>query len=183
MVMTTLTERFDRALVYARERHSGQHRKSTEIPYLAHLMSTAALVLEAGGGEDQAIAGLLHDSLEDCEYTETTYAELVEIFGDRVARIVRDAQMPSHRKVPTKRHGDRAKRRTSPAWTITPPTPSWSPTPTSSTTPGRSWPTTGSTARTCGRGSILTAISSGTTDPWPTRISGSIRPLPKSSTE
>lgn len=88
--MTTLTERFDRALVYARQRHNGQHRKSTEIPYLAHLMSTAALVLEADGDEDQAIAGLLHDSLEDREYTNTTYEELVDLFGKRVADIVRD---------------------------------------------------------------------------------------------
>ena len=88
--MTALTERFDRALVYARKHHNSQYRKSTEIPYLAHLMSTAALVLEAGGDEDQAIAGLLHDSLEDCEYTNTTYEELVGLFGQRVADIVRD---------------------------------------------------------------------------------------------
>ena len=88
--MTKLTKRFDRALVYARKRHRRQYRKSTEIPYLAHLMSTAALVLEAGGDEDQAIAGLLHDSLEDREYTGTTYEELVDRFGERVAGIVRD---------------------------------------------------------------------------------------------
>lgn len=63
---------------------------STKIPYLAHLMSTAALVLEAGGDEEEAIAGLLQDSLEDCEYTQATYEELVDLFGERVAGIVRD---------------------------------------------------------------------------------------------
>lgn len=88
--MTVLTERSDLALVYARQRHNSQFRKSTEIPYLAHLMSTAALVLEAGGDEDQAIAGLLHESLEDREYTKATYEELVGLFGERVAGIVRD---------------------------------------------------------------------------------------------
>jgi (p)ppGpp synthase/HD superfamily hydrolase len=88
--MTVLSERLDRALVFARQRHNSQYRESTEIPYLAHLMSTAALVLEAGGDEDQAIAGLLHDSLEDREYTNATYEELVDLFGERVAGIVRD---------------------------------------------------------------------------------------------
>lgn len=88
--VTVLSESFDRALVYARQRHNSQYRKSTEIPYLAHLLSTAALVLEAGGDEVQAIAGLLHDSLEDREYTNTTYDELVGLFGQRVAGIVRD---------------------------------------------------------------------------------------------
>lgn len=87
--MTLLTDRFDEALVFARQRHNHQVRKGVAIPYLAHLMSTAALVLEAGGDEDQAIAGLLHDTLEDREYTNTTYEVLVEQFGERVADIVR----------------------------------------------------------------------------------------------
>ena len=88
--MTVLGERFDDALAFARDRHSTQYRKSTEIPYLAHLMSTAALVLEGGGDGDQAIAGLLHDSLEDWKYTKVTYQQLVDRFGERVASIVRD---------------------------------------------------------------------------------------------
>ena len=88
--MTILTERFDDALAFARQRHHGQVRKSTDIPYVAHLLSTAALVLEAGGDEDMAIAGLLHDTLEDREHTKVTYEELVKRFGERVAGIVRD---------------------------------------------------------------------------------------------
>lgn len=88
--MTFLTERFDRALVFARQRHQTQIRKQTTIPYVAHLLSTAALVLEAGGDEDQAIAGLLHDALEDHDHTGATYDELVAEFGQRVADIVRD---------------------------------------------------------------------------------------------
>lgn len=45
--------------------HGVQYRKGTSIPYIAHLMSVSALVLEHGGDEDQAIAGLLHDAIED----------------------------------------------------------------------------------------------------------------------
>jgi (p)ppGpp synthase/HD superfamily hydrolase len=78
--MPILSERFDRSLDFARQRDQGQYRKDTSIPYLAHLMSTAALVLEAGADEDQAIAGLLHDALEDREYTKATYEEPVDLF-------------------------------------------------------------------------------------------------------
>ena len=56
-----LTARFQRAFAVACEVHAAQLRKGTRIPYLAHVMSVAALVLEHGGGEDAAIGGLLHD--------------------------------------------------------------------------------------------------------------------------
>lgn len=65
MTPAPLTGRFDDALAYARQLHAGQRRKGTTIPYLAHLLSVAALVLEHSGDEDQAIAGLLHDAVED----------------------------------------------------------------------------------------------------------------------
>jgi GTP pyrophosphokinase len=67
--------------------HADQVRKGTTIPYVAHLMSVAALVLEHGGDEEQAIAGLLHDAIEDCGVEHETAIE--ERFGARVARIVR----------------------------------------------------------------------------------------------
>ena len=60
-----LTERYDRALVFASKLHREQRRKGAGIPYLTHLLSVSALVMEHGGDEDQAIAGLLHDALED----------------------------------------------------------------------------------------------------------------------
>ena len=60
-----LTLRFNRALTFAVELHAQQVRKGTMIPYVAHLMAVSALVLEHGGTEDQAIAGLLHDAIED----------------------------------------------------------------------------------------------------------------------
>jgi (p)ppGpp synthase/HD superfamily hydrolase len=61
-----LTKRFDEALLFASRAHNGQVRKGTNVPYVAHVLSVAALVLEHGGSEDQAIAALLHDTVEDC---------------------------------------------------------------------------------------------------------------------
>jgi hypothetical protein len=60
-----LTDRFDRALLYATHVHGGQVRKGTFIPYIAHLLAVAATVLEYNGSEDMAIAALLHDAVED----------------------------------------------------------------------------------------------------------------------
>ena len=61
-----LTRRFEQALIFATRKHAGQIRKGTGTPYISHLLSVAALVLEAGGNEDLAIAALLHDVVEDC---------------------------------------------------------------------------------------------------------------------
>ena len=85
---TVLTDRFDRALLYATHVHGGQVRKETTIPYVAHLLAVAATVLEYGGSEDMAIAGLLHDAAED-QGGEPRLADIRNRFGDRVADIVR----------------------------------------------------------------------------------------------
>jgi len=82
-----LGDRFGEAFRFAAEKHARQTRKKTGVPYISHLMSVAALVLEAGGDEDQAIAALLHDVVEDCG-GEPMLAEVRRRFGDRVARIV-----------------------------------------------------------------------------------------------
>jgi len=82
-----LSPRFNEAFLYAADKHANQTRKKTDVPYISHLMSVAALVLEAGGDENQAIAALLHDVVEDCG----GYPVLDEIrqkFGDGVANIV-----------------------------------------------------------------------------------------------
>jgi len=86
-----LSVRFDAALVYASRHHRRQLRKGSKVPYMSHLMSVSALVLEHGGSEDQAIAALLHDAVEDAR-TGTGGAVLAEIreqFGRVVADIVR----------------------------------------------------------------------------------------------
>jgi hypothetical protein len=85
--MTVLTDRFARAVDYARVAHAAQVRKGTNIPYITHLLGVATLVIEYGGSEDQAIAGLLHDTIEDCG--EVHEAMIRAQFGETVARIVR----------------------------------------------------------------------------------------------
>jgi (p)ppGpp synthase/HD superfamily hydrolase len=60
-----LTERYDDALRFAADLHRDQRRKGGAIPYLSHLLATSTLVMEYGGDEDQAIAALLHDAIED----------------------------------------------------------------------------------------------------------------------
>lgn len=82
-----LGPRLQRAFRYAAEKHDGQTRKGTAVPYLSHLMAVASLVLEAGGDEDMAIAALLHDVVEDCGGMPRL-REVRKRFGDRVAQIV-----------------------------------------------------------------------------------------------
>jgi (p)ppGpp synthase/HD superfamily hydrolase len=81
-----LSGRFTQAVDYAREAHASQTRKGTSIPYIAHLLGVASLVLDHGGDEDQAIAALLHDTIED--QGKHHEAAIRRQFGERVARIV-----------------------------------------------------------------------------------------------
>ena len=82
-----LTARFSEALAYARELHGEQVRKGSGVPYLAHLLSVAAIVLEHGADEDEAIAALLHDAIED-QGGPVAREEIRRRFGRRVADIV-----------------------------------------------------------------------------------------------
>jgi (p)ppGpp synthase/HD superfamily hydrolase len=82
-----LTSRFYRALVYAASAHDGHVRKGTRIPYVSHLLIVAGLVLEHGGNEDEAIAALLHDAVED-RGGEVRLSDIRAQFGDTVADIV-----------------------------------------------------------------------------------------------
>jgi (p)ppGpp synthase/HD superfamily hydrolase len=82
-----LSSRFSDALAFANKLHAGQVRKGTTIPYVAHLLAVSALVLEAGGDEDEAIAALLHDAVED-QGGLKTLGIIQKRFGERVASIV-----------------------------------------------------------------------------------------------
>ena len=84
---TPLSCRFSQALEFAFTLHAGQFRKGGPTPYIAHLLGVTALVLEDGGDEDEAIAALLHDAVED-QGGLPTLDEIREHFGDRVAEIV-----------------------------------------------------------------------------------------------
>jgi len=74
-------------LLFATRKHAGQTRKGTAVPYIAHLLSVAGLVLEAGGDEDLAIAALLHDVVEDCGGAPML-KQIRHRFGKRVAHVV-----------------------------------------------------------------------------------------------
>jgi len=77
--------RFADALVYATEVHAPQLRKGTNVPYVAHLLAVASLVLEDGGDDDEAIAALLHDAIED---QDVSFEDIQASFGEHVAEIV-----------------------------------------------------------------------------------------------
>jgi (p)ppGpp synthase/HD superfamily hydrolase len=106
--MTAITKRFTDALDYARIAHAAQVRKGSNIPYLYHLLGVASLVIEHGGNEDQAIAGLLHDVIEDCG--EPHRALVRAQFGDAVGKIVDDCTDGSAEQKATHSDAD-AKRR------------------------------------------------------------------------
>ncbi len=82
-------DRFWRAFALAVEMHSRQARKQMGIPYISHLMDVSALVMQYGGTEDQAIAGLLHDAPED-NGGRATLERIRREFGGHVARMVQD---------------------------------------------------------------------------------------------
>jgi (p)ppGpp synthase/HD superfamily hydrolase len=113
-----LTGRFQQAVAVACEVHAAQLRKGTRIPYLAHLLSVAALVLEHGGGEDLAIGGLLHDAVEDSADGTQMERRIREEFGDRVAGIVMAVRTRSLFPGSPSRHGGTARRPTSTAWPV-----------------------------------------------------------------
>ena len=75
------------AVAFANRIHGDEVRKGTDTPYMAHLLGVSSLVLEAGGSEEEAIAALLHDAVEDGDGMET-HAAIVQRFGARVAEIV-----------------------------------------------------------------------------------------------
>jgi (p)ppGpp synthase/HD superfamily hydrolase len=60
-----LTDRYKDAMLFAAGLHDSQMRKGTEVAYLSHLLAVSSLVIENGGSEDEAIAALLHDAIED----------------------------------------------------------------------------------------------------------------------
>ena len=78
---------FERAVALAGRLHEHQRRKGTDIPYIAHLLAVASIVIEDGGTETQAIAALLHDAPED-QGGMAALEAIRSLFGDEVAAIV-----------------------------------------------------------------------------------------------
>ncbi len=84
---TILTQRFEDALILATRLHAHHRRKVSGVPYVSHLLAVASLVLEHGGTEDEVIAALLHDAVED-QGGKPTLERIRAQFGDPVALIV-----------------------------------------------------------------------------------------------
>jgi (p)ppGpp synthase/HD superfamily hydrolase len=83
-----LSRQFEKALIYATRIHGGQLRKKTRIPYIAHILGVAAIAMEYGATETEAIAALLHDAVEDCGGAKRL-RDIERKFGKEVARIVK----------------------------------------------------------------------------------------------
>jgi (p)ppGpp synthase/HD superfamily hydrolase len=73
--------------MFAADLHSAQTRKGSGAPYLSHLLAVAAIVMEHGGDEDEVIAALLHDAIED-QGGDVARQEVRRQFGERVTQIV-----------------------------------------------------------------------------------------------
>lgn len=87
--MCAYSTRFDDALALVSELHRDQTRKGTGVPYITHLMGVAAIVGDVGGSEDQVIAALLHDTIEDqVEHHPDIEATIAKQFGSDVLKIV-----------------------------------------------------------------------------------------------
>ena len=83
--MIMLTERYSKALEFAKEAHKGTVRKTSDTPYITHPIEVAEIVAQMSSDEDVIIAALLHDVVEDTAYT---LEDISKMFGDKVAALV-----------------------------------------------------------------------------------------------
>ncbi|NMC20368.1 MAG: HD domain-containing protein [Thermogutta sp.] len=83
-----LSDRFEQALSWAMSLHGGQKRKLTGVPYIGHLLRVCGTVMEYSGDEDEVIAALLHDALED-QNRPGLADEIAERFGSGVLHIIK----------------------------------------------------------------------------------------------
>ena len=113
MSFQPLSTRFNSALTFAADLHRNQRRKGTDIPYVSHLLAVASIALEFGADEDEAIAALLHDAVEDTPKelgadAAAVVRRLIEFhFGRRVRELVDACTDADHRD----EHGNK------PPWT------------------------------------------------------------------
>lgn len=77
--------RLEQAKIWATEAHEGQFRKFSDTPYIVHPLDVAALVKKYGGDENQQIAAICHDVVEDCD---RTIEDVTLLFGADVAYLV-----------------------------------------------------------------------------------------------
>jgi len=96
------------ALTFALDAHGHQKRKGKDVPYVSHLLQVAGHVLEYGGDVELAVAGLLHDTIEDCE--DVSVDRIEERFGPRVAGIVASCTDLLHDDTPSNKSSWQARK-------------------------------------------------------------------------
>ncbi len=87
-----MSERVFQAIEFATKAHTGQFRKGTKVPYIVHPLGVAKILIEAGCSEDVAVAGILHDTVED---SSTKIDDIRRDFGEEVTRLVEGASEPN----------------------------------------------------------------------------------------
>ena len=97
---THMTSRLENALVFAAQLHREQWRKGSNVPYVSHLLAVSALVIEHGGDEDEAIATLLHDAIED-QGGPKTRDEILRRFGEAQRFGLRGGSAPLSLHIPS----------------------------------------------------------------------------------
>lgn len=90
--VTSMTNQVEKAFQFALKKHEGQFRKGTDIPYITHPFAVGMLLKEHRYSDEVIAAGLLHDTLED---TETTESKLLQLFGPVVLDLVQGASEPN----------------------------------------------------------------------------------------
>jgi predicted HD phosphohydrolase len=90
----TYTPRFSEALATAHELHRMQKRKGTEVPYISHLLLVAGIAIEHGANEEEAIAALLHDAIEDSDATVESLTIVVPFVKTASGRFLRNVFLP-----------------------------------------------------------------------------------------
>ena len=86
-----MSQRVFEAIEFATKAHTGQFRKGTKVPYIVHPLGVAKILIETGCSEDVAVAGILHDTVEDSSYKMD---DIRREFGEEVARLVEGASEP-----------------------------------------------------------------------------------------
>lgn len=86
-----MSQRVFEAIEFATKAHTGQFRKGTKVPYIVHPLGVAKILIEAGCSEDVAVAGILHDTVEDSSFK---IDDIRREFGEEVARLVEGASEP-----------------------------------------------------------------------------------------
>lgn len=91
-------ELLSRAIAYAADKHKGQVRKGSDVPYIVHPLEAATIVASMTTNRELIAAAVLHDTLEDCD--DVTFSDLKKLFGNKVAGWVQEESEESSRTPP-----------------------------------------------------------------------------------